>query len=53
MGWLIDPRERTVFSYSSRGLPEVFDESEQQLPVPLFSSEIQLTIGELFGWLLE
>ena len=53
MGWLIDPRERTVFSYSSRGLPEVFEESEQQLPVPLFSSEIQLTIGELFGWLLE
>ena len=32
---------------------EVFDESEGQLPVPPFASELRLIVGELFGWLLE
>ncbi|MBD2774978.1 Uma2 family endonuclease [Iningainema tapete] len=51
MGWLIDPDEQTVFVYQPLQLPEVFDESEQQLPVPSFASEIRLTVGDLFGWL--
>lgn len=53
MGWLIDPKEQTVFVYLPNQLLEVFDEPEQQLPVPSFANELQLTVGELFGWLLE
>ncbi len=53
MGWLIDPDEQTVFVYLPKQQPEAFDKSEVQLPVPSFASELQLTVGELFGWLLE
>ena len=53
IGWLIDPEEQSVFVYSPSQPTEVFDEPEQQLPVPSFASEFHLTVGELFGWLLE
>ena len=53
MGWLIVPDEQTVFVYLSNKQPEVFDQLEQQLPVPSFASELRITVGELFGWLLE
>ncbi|MBD1940254.1 Uma2 family endonuclease [Microcoleus sp. FACHB-68] len=53
MGWLIDPDEQTVFVYCPTQQIEVFDELEVQLPMPAFASELQLTVGELFGWLLE
>jgi len=52
MGWLIDPDEQTVFIYLPKQQPEVFDESEQSLPVPL-ASELILSVGSVFGWLLE
>jgi Uma2 family endonuclease len=53
MGWLIDPEERSVFVYLPTQSTEVFDEPEQLLPVPPFASEFRLTIGDLFGWLLD
>lgn len=53
MGWLIDPEEQTVFVYLPKQQTEVFDELQEQLPVPSFASELRLTIGDLFGWLLE
>jgi Uma2 family endonuclease len=53
MGWLIDPEEQTVFVYLPKQEPQIFDKSEQQLPVPAFAAELQLSVGELFGWLLE
>ena len=53
MGWLIDPKEQTVFIYRSKQEPEVLDEPEQVLPVLSFASELKLTIQELFNWLLE
>lgn len=53
MGWLIDPDEQTIFVYQPKQQPEVFDEPEDQLPVPSFASELRLTVGEVFGWLLE
>ncbi|MBD1900729.1 Uma2 family endonuclease [Trichocoleus sp. DQ-A3] len=53
MGWLIDPNEQTIFVYQPKQELEVFDEPEQQLPVPSFASELRLTVGEIFGWLLE
>jgi Uma2 family endonuclease len=53
MGWLIDLEEQTVFVYLPKQQTEVFDELQQQLSVPSFASELRLTIGDLFGWLLE
>lgn len=53
MGWLIDPDEQTVFVYLPKQQTEVFDEPQELLPVPSFASELQLTVGDLFGWLLE
>ncbi len=53
MGWLIDPDEETVFVYQPKQQPEVFDEPENQLQVPSFASELLLTVGVVFGWLLE
>ncbi|MBW4488330.1 MAG: Uma2 family endonuclease [Trichocoleus desertorum ATA4-8-CV12] len=53
MGWLIDPDEQTVFVYLPKQQPEVFDEAEQKIPVPSFASELNLSVGNVFGWLLE
>ncbi|MBO0348385.1 Uma2 family endonuclease [Phormidium pseudopriestleyi FRX01] len=53
MGWLIDPQEKTIFVYHPQQQTEVFDEPEQEIPVPAFASELRLTVAEIFGWLLE
>ncbi len=53
MGWLIDPEEQSVFVYLRNQQPVVLDEAEALLPVPEFASELKLTVGHLFGWLLE
>ncbi|MBW4599270.1 MAG: Uma2 family endonuclease [Calothrix sp. FI2-JRJ7] len=52
MGWLIDPDEQTVFVYIGETV-QLFDEPQQLLPVPTFANQIKLTVGDLFGWLLE
>lgn len=53
MGWLIDPDEQTVFVYRQNQKPEVLDEPDQVVPIPSFANEFQLTIKDLFAWLLE
>ncbi|WP_199248710.1 Uma2 family endonuclease [[Phormidium] sp. ETS-05] len=53
MGWLIDPEEKTIFVYRPGQQPEVFDEPEQQLPLPEFAQELNLTVGLVFDWLLD
>ncbi len=53
MGWLIDPEEQSVFVYLRNQQLVVLDEAEALLPVPEFASELKLTVGDLFGWLLE
>jgi len=52
MGWLIDPDEKTVFVYRPKQEIEVFDKPDALLPVPSFVSELNLTIKDLFTWLL-
>jgi Uma2 family endonuclease len=52
MGWLIDPDERTVFVYQPKQQTLVFDLPEQQIPVPSFANELELTLEEVFNWLL-
>jgi len=53
MGWLIDPLEQTVFVFRPKQETQVFDEADALLPVPGFASDLQLTVGDLFAWLLE
>lgn len=51
MGWLIDPNIKSVLVYPARQQPKFLQESEHLLPVPDFISTLQLTVGDLFGWL--
>ncbi|NJN74421.1 MAG: Uma2 family endonuclease [Limnothrix sp. RL_2_0] len=53
MGWLIDPSEQTIFVYRPCQEINVFDKSDSNLLMPDFLGELKLTVGELFGWLLE
>jgi Uma2 family endonuclease len=53
MGWLIDPDEKTVFVYHPKQETEIFDTPDALISMPSFMSELQLTIKELFDWLLE
>ena len=53
MGWLIDPDEQTVFVYYPKQQPQVFDEPEELLPTPSFANGLSLSVGAVFGWLLE
>jgi len=52
IGWLIDPAEKAVFVYRPKQEIEVFDEPDNLLPVPSFINNLNLTIDDLFGWLL-
>jgi Uma2 family endonuclease len=52
IGWLIDPAEKAVFVYRPKQEIEVFDEPDNLLPVPSFISNLNLTIRDLFSWLL-
>jgi Uma2 family endonuclease len=51
MGWLIDPDDRSIVVYPAGQQAIFFDEAAQVISVPDFAAGIQLTVGELFGWL--
>lgn len=53
LGWLIDPAESLILVYTPDRRLEPFEEADAILPVPIFASELRLTVGEIFGWLLE
>jgi Uma2 family endonuclease len=53
MGWLIDPAEECVTLYLPDYRIALFDEPAQVLPVPGFATEVQITVGDLFGWLMD
>ena len=53
MGWLIDPADKSVFIYRPKQEIEVFDELEGMLPMPAFAIDLQLTIKDLFAYLLK
>ncbi|MDM9384028.1 Uma2 family endonuclease [Chlorogloeopsis sp. ULAP01] len=52
MGWLIDPKEQSVFAYLSDRPTSVYDKPKAQLPVPEFAKDFSLTVEDLFSWLL-
>jgi Uma2 family endonuclease len=53
MGWLIDPDEQTVFVYQPKQEVEIFDNASQQLLMPTFAAGLQLSVAEVFDWLVE
>ncbi|WP_036484574.1 Uma2 family endonuclease [Myxosarcina sp. GI1] len=53
LGWLIDPQEQCVLVYFLQQQPAFLELATDILPVPDFASSFQLTVGALFGWLLE
>lgn len=53
LGWLIDPQEQCVLVYFPKQQPAFFEAVTDVLPVPDFANPFELTVGELFGWLLE
>ncbi|MGK7893601.1 MAG: Uma2 family endonuclease [Xenococcus sp. (in: cyanobacteria)] len=52
MGWLIDPEEKTVLVYRPKKEIELFDEPDALLRVPPFVSELNITVEDLFSWLV-
>ncbi|OUL24371.1 hypothetical protein BV378_18445 [Nostoc sp. RF31YmG] len=51
LGWLIDPDERSVLAYPPKQQPELLQAEQEILPVPDLVNNLQLTVGQLFGWL--
>jgi Uma2 family endonuclease len=51
MGWLIDPSARSILIYLPQQQTQLFEEEEQILPVPDLVKDLQLTVGDVFGWL--
>lgn len=48
-----EPASEYVDVYFPTQQIAVFDKPDAVLPVPSFASELKLTVGELFAWLLE
>jgi Uma2 family endonuclease len=51
VGWLIDPAEKMILVYQPDRQVQVVDILEAELIVPEFARSIQLTAGDVFGWL--
>ncbi|MGB3239205.1 MAG: Uma2 family endonuclease [Geitlerinemataceae cyanobacterium] len=51
MGWLIDPKEKSVFAYPEGQQPIFLNQPEQLIPTPAFITDFHLSIGKLFNWL--
>ena len=53
LGWLVDPQEKCILVYFPQQQPAFFEATTDRLPVPDFAQDFQLTLGELFSWLLD
>lgn len=51
LGWLLDPEVEAILTYAPNQHPKVFEAPTDVLPVPEFAQDIQLTVGQIFGWL--
>jgi Uma2 family endonuclease len=52
MGWLIDPDEKTVLVFCPQQETQVFDDPDVLIPVPSFASELEISVKDLFAWLM-
>ena len=51
LGWLIDPNEKLIFTYTKSSQPLFFEDKNDAIPVPDFAQDVQITLGDIFGWL--
>jgi Uma2 family endonuclease len=51
LGWIIDPDEKLIFTYTSNNQIQCFEDSNDVIPVPDFAKDLNLTLGDIFGWL--
>ncbi len=51
MGWLIDPETRSIIVYPPQKQPQILVEETAIIPVPELVADLQLTVGDIFGWL--
>jgi Uma2 family endonuclease len=51
LGWIIDPKEKLIFTYILNSHPQFFEEKSDLIPVPNFISNWQISLGEIFAWL--
>jgi Uma2 family endonuclease len=51
LGWLIDPGEQIIQIYSPDKRLTSLEAASDVLTVPDFAAALQLTLGDLFGWL--
>lgn len=51
LGWLIEPKERTVLVFRPDKVVEILEDSTARLPMPEVLMPVELTVGTLFGWL--
>jgi Uma2 family endonuclease len=53
MGWLVDTEEGVIFVYDDRRSVQVFEALDAVVPVPDWAGVVNLTVGEIFGWLAQ
>ncbi|MBF2057644.1 MAG: Uma2 family endonuclease [Cyanobacterium sp. T60_A2020_053] len=51
LGWLIDPQQKLIFTYTNNNHPLYFEEESDLIPVPDFAQDLKLTLGDIFAWL--
>lgn len=51
MGWLIDPKARSILIFPQGGQPQLLEDPKETLPVPDLVADLSLSVGDLFGWL--
>jgi Uma2 family endonuclease len=51
IGWLIDPEEQSILIFPSGQQPELLNAEQDVLPVPSLEANLQITVGDVFGWL--
>ncbi|MGY6530210.1 MAG: Uma2 family endonuclease [Cyanobacterium sp.] len=51
MGWLIDPNQKLIFTYTSNSHPLYFELESDLIPVPEFATDLEITLGDIFSWL--
>ncbi|MEM8505618.1 MAG: Uma2 family endonuclease [Cyanobacteria bacterium P01_D01_bin.1] len=51
MGWLIDPKDRSILTCATGAQPQLFTQAEDRLILPNFATALELTLGDVFGWL--
>lgn len=55
LGWLIDPTEKAILVYHPPQNITIYDDDQSEIPLPMpsFAKDLQLTVGDIFAWLLE